>query len=455
MRFFKKLLKFYSSLQLAVVILLLLAILTCLGTLVESRLDSQAAQVFVYRSLWMNLLLGNLVLSLCAVMVDRWPWKPKHAAFICAHVGVITIITGAMITQWKGVDGTVRLTPGESQNSATVAEAELTLYRSPDGAEFEKVYADTVHFLKNPITPEKPFIFKTSDADIEIVESVPYAQAQMEVVASEIPQSGAGLRFQIKNERIHSLDWLVQRNIFETVSYDMGPLLMTMGGLWQRNLERNEIRLVPDQEKISYAFYKKNEKDPIMKGSVAEGGSLKTPWMGLEFRVLRFFPKAEVRWDVRRLDHPSPKTSAAILVKHRGNENWLFQNDVLKMFTEKHVYILSYRNRQVDLGFPLSLKDFRKAQYPGSERAMAYESTIQYGTDKKETVISMNEPLKYQGFTIYQAGFEPLPNSSKYMSVLSVNYDPGRPLKYLGAFIMCLGIVLLFYFRKAYRKESL
>ncbi|WP_413584437.1 cytochrome c biogenesis protein ResB [Bdellovibrio sp. HCB274] len=449
---FKKLVRFFSSLQLAVITLLLLSILICIGTIVESRYDATAAKVFVYGSVWMNLTMGMLVISLIAVIASRWPWQKKHAAFIFAHIGVIMIIVGAVITQRKGIDGTIRLLPGEKNSAVTVSETELILYRSKDGANYDIVHSEPVEFLKNPIKSDRPFLIKTKDAEIEIAESVPYALPKQNVQNSLIAQSGAGLRFQMTNNRIQTIEWLVQRNVFEKINYDMGPVLLSMGGLWDRNLRRHEIRLVPKEKGAQYAFYRENEKDPAIKGDIAEGEKVTTPWMGLEFRMLRYFPKAEVKWDLEKLDHPTPQSVAALKVRQGGYENWLFLNDYLKIFTDKHVYLLSYRNRQVDLGFPLELKEFRKSQYPGSTKAMAYESSVSYG-DGKEVLISMNEPLQHEGFSIYQAGFDQLPNSSQFVSILSVNKDPGRVLKYLGSLIMSIGILLLFYFRKQYSRK--
>ncbi|WP_413574790.1 cytochrome c biogenesis protein ResB [Bdellovibrio sp. HCB290] len=431
----------------------MLSILICIGTIVESRYDAVAAKAFVYGSVWMNLTMGTLVLSLIAVIASRWPWQKKHAAFICAHIGVIMILVGAVITQKKGIDGTMRLIPGEKNSAVTVSETELILYRSQDGNNYEVVHSEPVDFLKHPIKSDQPFLIKTKESDIELVESVPYGLPKQNVQNSLIAQSGAGLRFQMTNNRIQTIEWLVQRNVFEKINYDMGPVLLSMGGLWDRNLQRHEIRLVPKDKGAQYAFYRQNEKDPAFKGEIAEGGKVVTPWMGLEFRMLRYFPKAEVKWDLEKLDHPTPQSVAALLVRQGGHENWLFLNDYLKIFTERHVYLLAYRNRQVDLGFPLELKNFKKLQYPGSTKAMAYESSVSYGDDGKEALISMNEPLQHEGFSIYQAGFDQLPNSSQFVSILSVNRDPGRILKYMGSLIMTLGILLLFYFRKQYSRK--
>lgn len=401
----------------------------------------------------MRLSLGFLVVSLLAVIVDRWPWKVQHLAFILAHIGVILLIAGALLTQIRGLDGTVRLLPGQEVAAVAVPQTELVLYRSGNGNDFVKVYEDEVEFLGNPVREDRPFLIKTSDLRLEIVESVPYAVPRMSVESSDFAQSGAGVRFQMTNERIQSLEWLVQKNVFEKINYDMGPVKISMGGLWERELDRHEIRLVPEPDGVKYQFYREREKVPVKQGALLEGGSVETPWMGLQFRMLRYYPKAQVKWDLDRFSRPTPRTSSALRIRHGGQESWLFVNDYLKIFTDQHVYLLAYSQRRVDLGFPIMLQSFEKTNYPGSMRAMAYQSRVQYA-DGREALISMNEPLKHNGFYLYQAGFDDLPGGRVQASILSVNHDPGRLLKYLGSLVMCLGIVLLFFFRKHYRRLS-
>jgi hypothetical protein len=60
--------------------------------------------------------------------------------------------------------------------------------------------------------------------------------------------------------------------------------------------------------------------------------------------------------------------------------------------------------------------------------------------------ISMNKPLHYRGYTIYQASYQALPDG-KYTSVFAVGVDPGMGIKYTGAMVMVFGIILMFWFK--------
>lgn len=449
MSLYRRIVKKLASLKLAVVILAILAVLIAAGTLVEARYDAWTAKNLVYSSVWMYTTMGLLVVSLVSVMLDRWPWQPRHAPFLLAHVGIIIILYGSLMTQLFGVDGTIRLSRNDGPaKEVTIQETELNVYRSPDGADYERVYNEPVNYIKDPVTTDKPVLIKIKGVNFEILESIPYALPQMQVEASEQSQSGAAVRFQLSNQNVSEIDWMVQRNVFEKVEKQIGPVLVTMGGLWDRTLEVNEIRFnLNEKGDLNYALYRKEQSKPEKQGTVKEGDFIETGWMNLQMRILRYLPKAVQKYDIKRLDHPTPASSPALHVRYNGQESYLFLNDYIKIFTEDRVYLVSYQNRRVPLGFEMRLVEFQKTNYPGTMRAMAYQSSVEYDGDNK-ALISMNEPLKHKQFYLYQASFEQSPTGMATASILSANYDPGRAWKYIGSLIMCLGIVLLFYLKK-------
>lgn len=446
---FRSVLKFFASLQLAVVIIATLAVLISVGTFMEARYDAWTAKNLVYGSIWMYLTLGLLVLSLVAVIVDRWPWKPRHAAFIFAHVGIIIILYGSLLTQLFGIDGTIRLPrSGEPVKEVTLQDTELIVYRSRNGDNYEQVFREDVNFLKKPVTAQHPYLIKAKGLDFELLESIDYGQAQVKVEESPSSQSGAALRYQLSNANVSEVDWLIQRNLFERAEKQVGPVLITMGGLWDRTSEINEIRLYQNQgQTLHYALYSKESSTPFKKGRLVEGDTVQTGWMGLELKALRYFSKAQQKYEVKAQERPTPNTRPSARVRYNGQESYLILNDYIKVFTDEWVYLVAYTNKRVPLGFEISLANFKKSDYPGTMRAMAYQSEVHYG-DNQKALISMNEPLKYKSFYLYQASFEESPTGQARASILSVNHDPGRIWKYSGSLIMCIGVILLFYFRK-------
>ena len=86
---------------------------------------------------------------------------------------------------------------------------------------------------------------------------------------------------------------------------------------------------------------------------------------------------------------------------------------------------------------------------PGTNNPASYESFVSVfaGTQgAQKHHIYMNNPLKFKAFTFYQASY--FETNQGYGSVLSVNYDPGRPWKYLGSFLIVLGSIWHFILRR-------
>ncbi|HVK60503.1 MAG TPA: hypothetical protein VM432_03085, partial [Bdellovibrionales bacterium] len=178
-------LKSLASLKLAVIVILLLAGLTAWGTFVEARYqDAQAAQKIVYHSWWMYLAMGLLCVNLIAVMIDRWPWKNQHTGFILAHIGILILIGGSLVTRYFGIDGSLTLKIGAKSKHVVVSNTDLTLYSSFDGSSYTKLFDQEVDFFTNRPTQGKPFEIDMPQAKIKVIRYVPYALRDQKVIAS-------------------------------------------------------------------------------------------------------------------------------------------------------------------------------------------------------------------------------------------------------------------------------
>ena len=99
------------------------------------------------------------------------------------------------------------------------------------------------------------------------------------------------------------------------------------------------------------------------------------------------------------------------------------------------------------------LEKFHIATNPGTNKAASFESKVKVKDPRngieKSALIRMNEPLKYGGYTFYQSSYQ-LRGGAPAISIFSVNWDPGRWIKYAGSLIMCIGIILTFYMNPHY-----
>jgi hypothetical protein len=112
--------------------------------------------------------------------------------------------------------------------------------------------------------------------------------------------------------------------------------------------------------------------------------------------------------------------------------------------------MISFGSARRPLGYTLRLKDFTRVQNPGNIGNASFTSLVEVSdpsaAETSAFEIGMNRPLRYGKYTLYQASFEDS-GHGKAASVLSVGYDPGRFLKYLGSAMICSGIFTMFFMR--------
>lgn len=452
---FEKILKTFASVKLAVVIILSLAVISTVGTIYEATYDAEYAQKLIYHSPYMYAIMLVLCTSLIAVMVDRWPWQKKHTGFIFAHIGIIVTLMGAWLTQKYGVDGTMAFRIGESRQRVTIRDRDLVVYASFDGTEVRPIAQTLTNFITHPPTEQKPFVFPFADDKIEVVDSLHLAFREEEILGSDRVADGPALRLQLKNANVNLTEWLRRESSKPFESLNLGPASVVLSdGSYKPQIGVNEIVFSPGTKKdeLRYAVY---DKANLLKtrGVVKESESFQVGWMGLEAKVLRYHPRSIQRISYVKAEGSSPMAHSAIKFKFRGQEYWLGIGSLMRLYTEDKMYIVAYVFRQLDIGFPLFLKNFEIGYNEGTQKAASYESVVTT-PEGKDVLISMNEPLKYNGFTFYQASFEQDETGRPTTSVLSVNHDPGRWVKYFGSFLIVLGSIMLFYFKKTMAKKS-
>jgi hypothetical protein len=445
-RLLKRLNKPLASLKLAVFTILSLALLTAVGTIVEAKYDAFAAKKLIYDTWLMYTIMGLLVINLLAVMLDRWPWKKRHAAFVFAHIGIIIILIGSVLTMKFGLDGSMRVGIGESSNLVQSAETDLLVYTSFDGDRYSKTFEQEVDFFTRPPADKKPYVIPAFEGEIKIIDYKKYVLPSRKVTVAENGKAGSGVRFQIQNPNVNVIEWVVQRKPGTLATHNFGPAQVHLGSVPEKGRGLNEIYFTPRGEQLAYTVFIKESTSPVKKGILKEGDAFDPGYkMSMEVRVLRYLPSATEEWDIQPVERPTPLTTSAVKVLFEGKEHWVLLNDMVKLFTNNAVYLLTYGNRRIDIQVPIRLKEFKVSHYQGTLRAMAYESVVDVPELGLHT-ISMNEPMKHKGLTFYQASFQE-EDGRPIASIFSVNHDPGRFLKYLGSLIMSLGIVLLMWFK--------
>ena len=131
--------------------------------------------------------------------------------------------------------------------------------------------------------------------------------------------------------------------------------------------------------------------------------------------------------------------------------NWLvsnvFNNGSLpnqSFETSDGTFELSLRFKRKYFPFTIYLKDFSHDKYPGTEIPRNFSSLVHVENwetgEERESLIYMNHPLRYGGYTFYQASF----GNNDTSSMLQVVRNPGWLIPYISCLVMSLGLLYQF-----------
>lgn len=195
----------------------------------------------------------------------------------------------------------------------------------------------------------------------------------------------------------------------------------------------------------------------ISRGEVRPGDDIEAGGH-LQLRILEYLPSARREVLFRPVQPALPgaeeneHTAAALVeidVEGTTEQVWVKQNDqtygMRRLDTAEGPVLVSFGYERFPLDFTLKLLDFQRATNPGGMGDASFASRVRL-VDRAagingEFTISMNEPLVHGKYVFYQSSFQEQPGGD--VSVLTVAYDPGRTLKYLGSLLTCVGILVM------------
>ena len=453
--------EFLCSLELAVALILVMAVALAAGTIYESRYNAAIASQMVYRSWWMQLILWFFILNLAAVAFSRLPWRRSHVGFLITHLGIIVLLVGSWVTQRSGLDGILALAPGESGKQVRLDENMLYVFRAVEGKTYELVVNEALRFdLRKPLPKPVAFPFAIeggAQRELRVVNF--YPEATREVRAEDVPKDGSpAVKIRLSGTRATFNEWIFLQSDVGTTR-ELGPATIRF------------VRAKPDLKtppaKPTLYLYLEGAADQAPKIAVARSGekfrelgraipgkSQALGWMDFELTLEEYHSSAVPKASYQPLTRPIPgfEPFTALEVALGKERMWLELGAYGQVSADDSVYYVQFARKQAELGFDVKLNKFQVTYYEGTNRAKEYTSEVEVAGQTH--LISMNNPLHHGGFTFYQASYETDPDGTPRLSVLSVNYDPGRVTKYAGSLMIVLGIISMFYFRPVYTGKS-
>jgi hypothetical protein len=461
-KFAAALFDFFSSIKLAVPLILSLAVMLAVGTFYEAAHGTPEAQRVIYKSWFMSVEMFLLIVNVVCAAIDRLPWKKHHVGFVITHAGIVILLMGSFITQQRGVDGALALGVGESSDSFMVeSEQQLHVYQSLDGKPFALLFQKDVDFAKHPPTDNAYTFGLVDDEKMKVVDFLPHAVRKVHIESSSNPKDLPAMHFSLKNDRVAVAEW-VGLNPAVQPFYDMGPASISIirGPLPKPPQPHNQIVIYQETENsgFKYAIFSMRQMLPTKMGTLHQGEAIDTGWggMGLKFTADKIEPHAAVTVNYAGFES-TPENQGinpAVQIQVGNNKSWFELDMPHEIKGPQNTYFVDFARKRYELGFELDLKKFKMGTYGGSMLPASYASTVDVNKGNKDIVISMNEPLKYNNYTLYQQSYETNERGEPVVSVFAVNYDPGRAMKYFGSICIVGGIAIMFYLKPKWNRKK-
>ncbi len=112
LRVFDEVYRFLSSVKLAVICILTLAMVLAGATIFESGYGIAASREYVYQNKAFAILLAFLATNIFCAATIRFPWKKRQIGFVVTHIGLLVILAGAFVSLSASDEGQLGMPEG-------------------------------------------------------------------------------------------------------------------------------------------------------------------------------------------------------------------------------------------------------------------------------------------------------------------------------------------------------
>ena len=240
----------------------------------------------------------------------------------------------------------------------------------------------------------------------------------------------------------------------------------------------------PDAEQASRLVAFPNTADAVVLEQVEHIAAKEPTWQVLPLPYKRELKRGHTR---------QPRAKVRLTVDGKAEEFWLAgpgekaTSDQERQIEGKgRSVLIAMPQNVIDLGFEVFLRRFEQKLDPGEERPSYFSSLVDFREPSSEenrhprvlqnkVLITLNAPVDFvdpksnRSYRLFQTSFEPpkKPGDALYdqmirpdedraklnRSVFSVNYDPGRALKYTGSLLIVVGIAVFYYVKITARRR--
>jgi hypothetical protein len=399
----KKIVHFFTSLKLTVVLLAFAIVLVFVGTLAQADEGLYGAQAHYFKQ-WLVIgahlfghkiplilpggyLIGTLLLvNLVVTHIYRFELTWKKAGIQLAHAGIIVLLVGQLSTDLISRELQMSFSEGQSRD-----------------------YSDSAS--------EYELIFKNGDEVTAIPEKLLQAGTELKI---------ASLPFAVRiKDHWHNSDIN-----FRAPMLQHGPPLTTNGIAASFDFQKAEDIKTSDQRNVPTAVVE----------FIGPAGSLGT-WVASDWAGDASLVEA-VRSSYQQMSPAMANRIAGLLVAEQA------------LLVDGKKYAFTLRAARVYHPFTLTLLKATHTTYPGTDIPKDFRSRVRIDNpkagEKREVEISMNHPLRYGGYTYYQyqmnAGEMVARAGRTPSSVLQVVRNPSWLTPYVGCTMVGAGLLVQFIY---------
>lgn len=310
--------RFLSSLKLAVILLVSLAIILAVATFYESLYDTKTAQHLVYKSPLFALFLATLGVNLSCSALIRFPWKKSQTGFVITHLGIIIILLGSLVTMYKGVDGSAALEEGESTSRVMIDEPVLYF-----GRDLKGLVEIPAEYRWNPPKPgETEYRYRLEgDEGLTAVIDNYYHHAKGEslYVASEAGLPAVKVR--LVNENVDQKLWLTPA----LGQVNLGPAVLSFTRLPNQASEKKFLAGSQEDGRGTIQLLLDDNPQVIDLDKLTVGESFPLEYDEASIELVRYLPHASINDGELVSKSPEPHNPAVELLvrKKDSSQRWL------------------------------------------------------------------------------------------------------------------------------------
>ena len=199
-------LRFFASVQLAIPLLTTLGVVVAIGTIIESRYNTDYARLMIYDSTWFLCLLLLLWLNIFLSTLSRYPYRRQHIGFVIVHIGLMTLLIGGFVTRHYGIDGQLRVEEGAQSGQVMLGDLTVDLIDVQADYAIHAPFTRGLHALTQS---SLDFLNEKFNSKIIVRQFVPFAEIH-EGYAEGDPTGGGpvAIGFMLKNANFDVSEWL-------------------------------------------------------------------------------------------------------------------------------------------------------------------------------------------------------------------------------------------------------